>query len=76
MLTRDEALAIARGKKSKINYGEEYNNAYVFGYDSGERTVGGDSPIVVMKETGETLNFIAYAVQDGNELIEEFNVND
>lgn len=74
MLTYEQALDIAKSKKSKINYCTEYNNAYVFSYDTGEKTVGGESPIVVMKETGETLNFIAYAVKDGNEFVKEFEV--
>lgn len=74
MLTYEQALDIAKSKKSKINYCTEYNNAYVFSYDTSEKTVGGESPIVVMKETGETLNFIAYAVKDGNEFVKEFEV--
>lgn len=76
MLTYDEALALARSKKSKINCGSEYNNAYVFSYDSGERTVGGDSPIVIMKDTGEALNFMTYAVRSGNKFIKDFDVNE
>lgn len=74
MLTYEEALAIAKSKKSKINYCTEYNNAYAFSYDTGERSVGGDSPVVIMKDDGAALNFIAYAVKDGNEFVREFEV--
>lgn len=69
-----QALAIARGKKATINYCTEYNNAYVFSYDTGEHSKGGDSPIVIMKDTGAALNFISYAVRDGNEIVREFEV--
>lgn len=69
-----QALDIARSKKAKINYCTEYNNAYVFSYDTGEQSKGGDSPIVIMKDTGEALNFISYAVRDGNEIVREFEV--
>lgn len=69
-----QALDIARSKKSKINYCTEYNNAYVFSYDAGEHSKGGDSPIVIMKDTGEALDFISYAVKDGNEILREFEV--
>lgn len=69
-----QALAIARGKKAKINYCTEYNNAYVFSYYTGEHSKGGDSPIVIMKDTGAALNFISYAVKDGNEIVREFEV--
>lgn len=69
-----QALAIARSKKARINYCTEYNNAYVFSYDTGEHSKGGDSPIVIMKDTGAALNFISYAVKDGNEIVREFKV--
>ena len=62
MLTYKEALAIAREQKTKINYCTEYSDAYAFGYHTGSGvSKGGDNPIVVMKEDGQTLNFTAYA---------------
>ena len=73
-MTYAQALDIARSKKAKINYCTEYNNAYVFSYDTGEHSKGGDSPIVIMKDTGEVLNFISYAVRGGNEIVREFEV--
>lgn len=74
MLSYEEALAIAKSKKEKINGCTEFNNAYSFYYNSGERTVGGDSPIVIMKETGEALNFISYAITPNKKIIREFDV--
>lgn len=75
MLIYKEALAIAKDKKIKINYCAEYSNAYVFGYRT-KNTVskGGDSPVVVMKEDGQTLNFTAYATMPGKEHLRDFDV--
>ena len=75
MLTYEEAYAIAREKKSMINYCTEFNNAYAFGYDDGQYHVGGDSPIVILKDTGEDFNFIDYAIRDGGgKIIREFDI--
>ena len=75
MLTYKEALAIAREQKTKINYCTEYSNAYAFGYhaESGV-SKGCDSPIVVMKEDGQTLNFTAYTATPGKEYLRDFDV--
>lgn len=75
MLTYEEAYAIAKRTKSRINYCIEYNNAYEFGYDDGQMHKGGESPVAVMKETGEALNFISYAIMPGGgKIIREFEV--
>lgn len=75
MLTYKEALAIAREQKTKINYCTECSNAYAFGYHAGSGvSKGGDSPIVVMKENGQTLNFTAYAATPGKEYLRDFDV--
>jgi hypothetical protein len=60
MLTFEECLAIARAKKRRINSCMEYTNAYVFAWDDGTEQDGGESPIVVMRETGETMNMTAF----------------
>lgn len=75
MLTYKEALAIAREQKAKINYCTEYSNAYAFGYHAGsDLSKGGDSPVVVIKEDGQTLNFTAYAATPGKEYLRDFDV--
>ena len=75
MLTYKEALAVAKEQKNKINYCTEYSNAYAFGYHAGsDVSKGGDSPIVVMKEGGQTLNFTAYAATPGKEYLRDFDV--
>lgn len=74
MLSYDRALKIAREKKSKINRGVEYENAYSFYYDDGIDRVGGENPIVVMKETGETFNFVHYAMKMLTDEVRRFEV--
>ena len=62
-------------KNPRINYCIEYNNAYEFGYNDGQMHKGGESPVAVMKETGEALNFISYAVRPGGgKIIREFDI--
>ena len=74
MVNYEEALAIAKSKKSKINKCIEYNNGFAFAYDDGIIRDGGDSPVVVLKESGEAVNIIEFAVMPGNEIIREFEV--
>lgn len=72
MLTYEEALAIAKKKKSKINYCTEYNNAYAFSFD--DDTDGGDMPIVVMKNGGKVMGIVEYAILAGNDFVRSFAV--
>lgn len=74
MLTLKEALAIAKSKKGRINHCVEYTNAYMFSWDTGEETDGGDAPIVVMKETGETMNMSAYIWTPDKEYVGEHEI--
>lgn len=75
MLTFKEALAVAKKKKGHINHCVEYTNAYMFSYEGSENTVGGESPIVVMKETGETMNMSAYIWTPDKEYVGEIEVD-
>jgi hypothetical protein len=75
MLSYDEALAIARGKKSKINKCTEFSNAYAFCFSDGTIKYGGDAPVVIMKDTGMALNFIDYAITPDKEVVREFDVH-
>lgn len=74
MLTLKEALAIAKSKKNYINHCVEYTNAYMFSGDTGEEADGGDAPIVVMKETGETMNMSAYIWTPDKEYVGEHEI--
>lgn len=71
MLTYEQALAKAKGVKPQINSFCEFEGAYAFSSATGPQD-GGESPIVILKETGEALNFVSYAVKHGKELIQEF----
>lgn len=72
----EDALTKARQLKSQINHCIEFTNAYVFSYSTGEHTVGGDSPLVIMKDTGEALNFIVYAITPDKEIIQQFDITE
>lgn len=74
-MTREEALAIAKKKKSKINMGAEHQNAFVFWFEDGIAKDGGENPIVVMKEHGVAMNFVEYAARHLTEEIERFSVS-
>lgn len=74
MLTYEQALAKARTLKPKINGCTEFKGAYAFYDDSDEYTIGGDSPVIILKDTGEALNFAAYAFKHGHEVIGEIAV--
>lgn len=74
MLSFEEALAIAREKKEKINHCVEYSNAYMFSYDTGADSDGGDAPIVVMKEDGQTMGMSAYMWTPDKEFVGEREV--
>ena len=75
MITFDKALEIARGAKKRVNHCVEYTNAYMFSYDTGEETIGGDSPVVVMKNDGSTMNMSAYMWTGGKEFVREIPVD-
>ena len=57
--TFDEALRVARDRyPHTINFFEEYENYFVFGYDDGNEYVGGTtSPIVIRKSDLVALNY-------------------
>lgn len=70
----DEAYEKAKQEKQDINHFAEYKEAYVFSFDPGYPTKGGDMPIVVPKDGTRCINFL-YAIQetdmDFNELLDE-----
>ena len=74
MITFDKALSIAKNAKKNINHCVEYSDAYMFSHDTGKDTDGGESPIVVMKQDGKTMNMSAYIWRPGKKYIRDFNV--
>lgn len=75
MISYDEALSIAREHKLKINHCVEYSNAHSFEYDTGDESFGGDEPIVIMKENGQVMKQIEYAVTANKSVIRDFKVD-
>lgn len=76
MIEYDEALKIARGKKKGINHCVEYTNAFAFSREDDNSCDGGDSPIVVLKETGETINMVEYLWSPNKEVVGAFDVKE
>lgn len=74
MINYEEALKIARQHKTKINHCIEYTNAYAFEFDNGEYTMGGDSPIVIMKENGAITDIASYSITPGKSVVRDFKV--
>lgn len=70
MLSFKECYEIAKRNKSRINACTEYTNAYAFFWEEGDAgSDGGDSPIVIRKEDGRTMNMIEYAITPGKEYV-------
>lgn len=75
MITYEEALSIARKHKAHINHCIEYSNAFSFEFDTGSETFGGDEPIVILKENGQTMKQIEYAITGNKSVVREFMVD-
>jgi hypothetical protein len=75
MISYDDALLKAKEKKhSPIDNCTETQNAYIFGSHADDMNLGGEGPIVVMKESGKTLNMAAYLDTGSIEVVKEFEV--
>ena len=59
MLSFESALAIAKQLKRNIDYCTEYENAYSFSCKE-NFSFGGDGPVVIMKDSGEAINFVSF----------------
>ncbi len=62
MITVMEALAIAKEKRSGIDFVTEYENGFVFSGSSDAGYIGGlnHSPVVVLKENGAVTDMISF----------------
>lgn len=77
MVTYEEALEVAReNKKSGFDACDEYNDAYVFKLRADEFTIGGESPCVVLKDSGRAINIVEYFDNYEAEHIREFDVEE
>ena len=60
MITLEQATQIAHARNKDYNGLEEYEDAWYFFLDDGITRTGGDTGIVVLKESGETMIFHQY----------------
>ena len=75
MITYEEALKIAKSKMSRINFCNEDNLAFMFGYDMGELMIGGQGLCVVLKENGSTMNMPYYVMHyHGGDIIKSYDI--
>ena len=58
MITYEEALKIARKLKHGIDCYSECKVAYIFRNSKDPDSDGGDGPCVVLKDTGEAVNYL------------------
>ena len=65
MVEHKEAVALAKERWSEVDYYEETENAFIFS-KYGDTNIGGCSPVVVLKETGECINLPAYLCEGLN----------
>jgi hypothetical protein len=62
MVTFAEAKRIALEYWDEVDYVTEYPDAYSFSKLDDYR-IGGDGPVVILKETGECIVFVAYITE-------------
>jgi hypothetical protein len=56
MISYEEALKKAKGLKESIDKCYEYDSAYMFASSEDKRSIGGDGPCVILKESGEAIS--------------------
>lgn len=59
----EESLRIAKEYKPNIDHCYEETLAWIFTSKEDEHHIGGDSSVVVLKETGDALNMPDYAFE-------------
>lgn len=71
MITYEAALEAAKKLKPSIDNCQEHTDAYIFGCQKDDDSVGGDGPVVILKETGEAVNMVCYLDDYGGEFVRE-----
>lgn len=59
MITYEEALSKAKSCRNDIDYVTDQTDAYVFSKKN-DFGFGGNSPVTVLKDSGECLNYLAF----------------
>lgn len=70
----EKALAIAKKLKPNVDACDEYDKAFLFKCKAEEWMIGGDGPVVVLKDTGKAINQVVFFDQYGPELIRSFDI--
>lgn len=74
MVTFEQALETAKKLKPNCDACDEYNDAYLFKRKADEFTIGGDSPCIVLKESGKAINVVEYFDNYDAEHVREFDL--
>lgn len=75
MVNFEQALETAKKLKRGIDACDEYNDAFLFKRKADAYTIGGDSPCVVLKESGRAINIVEYFDNYAAEHIREFDLD-
>ncbi len=76
MLDFFDALKVVDEYEHVFDYCTEYSDAFVFSKMDSMTFGGGESPAVVLKESGECINFVAYITMGHSEAIREGYIRD
>lgn len=72
-MTYEEAKMISDDLYEGTDYVLDYDDAYVFLKKDATVFGGKEGPIVVIKETGDTVSYYNYLLAGDHELLREFN---
>lgn len=73
MIKLNVALELAKAYEIELTVCIETENAYIFGNPE-IKTIGGELPIVVLKESGEIINMTEYIDMYSSAIIKEFSL--
>lgn len=73
-MTFEEALKTAKELKPNIDKYSETTSAYIFACKAEDFDIGGDGPVVIMKDSGKALNYVGY-IQTRPDDDEEIKLN-
>ncbi len=62
MVDYKKALELAKELWEEVDYCQETENAFIFSKKD-DRSIGGSGPVVVLKDTGECINMVAYITE-------------
>ena len=72
-MTFEKAEKMARQLKENVDFCQEYEDAFIFSKKD-EFSIGGDGPVVILKESGEAINMTGYCDSSNASLIREIDL--